>query len=170
MVVGADGEVRFGSRGGAKDAEGYWRGVAGSDLGAAIDSAVYRNGRFRPIADIRANWQKSDMKNVQIIDGATNATFSIFQATNEEFAAIFPEGRDMELIEDLIERLGDDEAGRVLTPLWNRPILKREAVGVHGTLFYNNENRSIPATKREVDWEESAINPAQRTLFSGRRE
>lgn len=30
------------------------------------------------------------MKNVQVIDGATNATFSLFQATDEEFAAIFP--------------------------------------------------------------------------------
>ncbi|MGG9016250.1 hypothetical protein ACQ9A5_26235, partial [Escherichia coli] len=60
------------------------------------------------------------MKNVQIIDGANNATFSVFQATDEEFTAIFPEGRDMELIEDLVERLGDDEAARILTPLWDR--------------------------------------------------
>jgi hypothetical protein len=110
------------------------------------------------------------MKNVQIIDGANNATFSVFQATDEEFTAIFPEGRDMELIEDLVERLGDDEAARILTPLWDRPILKREAAGLHGTLFYDNEGRSIPATKREVDWENSAINPAQRRLFSAHRE
>lgn len=54
------------------------------------------------------------MKNIQIIDGALNATFSIFQATEEEFAAIFPDGQDMELAEDLFERLGDEEAGRVL--------------------------------------------------------
>ncbi|MBC8133865.1 MAG: hypothetical protein H7X95_12850 [Deltaproteobacteria bacterium] len=109
------------------------------------------------------------MKNVQIIDGATNATYSVFQATDEEFATIFPGGRDMELIEDLIERLGDDEAGWVLAPIWNRPILKHEAVGLHGTLFYDNAMRSIPATKREVDWEDNAINPAQRGLFSRQR-
>ena len=30
------------------------------------------------------------MKNIQIIDGADSATLSIFQATNEEFAQIFP--------------------------------------------------------------------------------
>jgi hypothetical protein len=45
------------------------------------------------------------MRNVQIIDGADNATFSLFQATVEEFLAIFPDGRDMELVEDLIARL-----------------------------------------------------------------
>jgi len=106
---------------------------------------------------------------VQIIDGATNATFSIFQATDQEHAAIFPDGRDMELVEDLIARLGEKEASRVLTPLWTRPILKRDAFGVHGTLFYDNEHRDIPATKREVDWDHRSINPAQRELFSRHR-
>ena len=110
------------------------------------------------------------MKNIQIIDGASNATLSIFQSTEQEFGVIFPAGRDMELIEDLIARVGDDEADRVLTPLWGRPILKRDAVGIHGTLFYDNEDRIIPVTKREVDWDESAINPAQRELFRRHRE
>ncbi|RWC87581.1 MAG: hypothetical protein E5W64_10105 [Mesorhizobium sp.] len=108
------------------------------------------------------------MKNIQIIDGALNATFSIFQATEEEFAAIFPDGRDMELAEDLFERLGEEEAGRMLAPLWSRPILKRDALGIHGTLFYNNEHRQIPRSKREVDWD-SALNEAQRKLFSRHR-
>lgn len=109
------------------------------------------------------------MKNVQIIDGANNATFSIFQATDEEFVAIFPDGCDMELSEDFWERLGPTEAGRVLGPVWSRPILKRDAVGIHGTLFYNNERRIIPASKREVDWDAGSINPAQRELFSRHR-
>jgi len=30
------------------------------------------------------------VKNIQIIDGAGNATYNIFQATNDEFAEIFP--------------------------------------------------------------------------------
>jgi len=42
------------------------------------------------------------MKNIQIIDGAGNATFSVFQATDQEFAEIFPDGRDIELVEDLM--------------------------------------------------------------------
>ncbi|MGT2514110.1 hypothetical protein ACVOMT_07520 [Sphingomonas panni] len=106
------------------------------------------------------------MKNIQVIDGALNATFSIFQATDEEFAAIFPGGTDMELIEDLSRRLGQEEAGRILGPLWKRPILKRNAQGIHGTLFYDNADREIPVTKREVDWDPSSINPAQRALFA----
>ena len=110
------------------------------------------------------------MRNVQIIDGASNATYSVFQATDDEFAAIFPEGRDMETIEDLHDRLGDEEASRVLERLWSRPVLKRNASGLHGTLFYDNAHRQLPASKREVDWDERSINPAQRELFARHRE
>jgi len=111
------------------------------------------------------------MKNIQSVDCASNSTFSIFQATEEEFAAIFPEGRDMELVEDLIERLGGDETGRMITSLWNRPMLKRDALGIHGTLFYDNEHRreNFPLSKREVDWDDRSINQAQRDLFSRHR-
>ncbi len=42
------------------------------------------------------------MKNIQIIDGARNCTFSIFQATDEEFLLVFPEpGQDIQYAEDL---------------------------------------------------------------------
>ena len=111
------------------------------------------------------------MKNIQIIDGASNATFSVFQATDEEFAAIFPDGRDIELVEDLNERIGERTAGSVLTPIWGRPILKRDALGIHGTLFYDNDHRRhhIPPSKREVDWADSSVNQAQRDLFAQHR-
>lgn len=107
------------------------------------------------------------MKNIQVIDGATNATFSVFQATTEEFAAIFPGGQDMELIEDLIERMGDDEAACLLAAIWERPILKREVQGIHGTLFYDNgpTRRGIPSSKREIDWDDDSITTSQRSLF-----
>lgn len=111
------------------------------------------------------------MKNIQIIDGAVNATCSVFQATDEEFAAVFPDGRDIELVEDLIDRLGEEAAGSVLTPIWGRPILKRDALGIHGTLFYDNADRRdhIPTSKREADWDSGSVNQAQRDLFAKHR-
>jgi hypothetical protein len=111
------------------------------------------------------------MKNIQVIDGASNATFSIFQATKEEFASIFPDGREMEIADDVVERLGEDEAGRLFSALWTRPILKRDAVGVHGTLFYDADHRRefLPLSGREADWDERFVNEAQRTLFRKHR-
>lgn len=74
----------------------------------------------------------------------------------------------MEMIEDLIERLGEVEARRVTEPLWGRPILKRDALGIHGTLFYDNEHRrgELPRSKREVDWDDGSVNQAQRHLYA----
>jgi hypothetical protein len=111
------------------------------------------------------------MKNIQIIDGADNATFSLFQATDEEFEAIFPNGQDMEVSEDFHARVGDARARAILTPIWERPILKREAQGIHGTLYYDWERKRdrLPASKREVDWDDLAINEAQRRLFRSAR-
>ena len=57
------------------------------------------------IADVRSHVHLAGMKNIQIIDGAPNATFSIFQASDEEFEAIFPNGSEMEIIEDVVARL-----------------------------------------------------------------
>ena len=111
------------------------------------------------------------MKNIQVIDGAENANFSIFQATDEEFSAIFPADLDMELMEDFITRVGGERAVAVLEPIWNRPVLKRHAQGIHGSLFCNwgQRRQYIPTTKREVDLEPLSINAAQRTLFEAYR-
>ncbi len=127
--------------------------------------------QFAAIAPGLYQCQNGDMKNIQIIDGADNATYSVFQATEAEFDAIFPNGRDIELVEDLIDRLGEEIAGAVLTPIWTRPILKRDALGIHGTLFYDNDRRRnhIPTSKRQVDWNDGAINQAQRDLFAKHR-
>lgn len=111
------------------------------------------------------------MKNIQIIDDASNATFSLFQALDDEFSRILPGGSEMELVEDVIARLGEDEAGRVIEAIWGRPILKRDAVGIHGTLIYDGEHRRefLPVSRREVDWPSGSINPAQREHFARHR-
>ena len=71
----------------------------------------------------------SRFKNIQVIDGADNCAFPIFQATEAEFAAVFPEpGQDIEYAEDLFARL-PAEAERILSKIWQRPIRKQDAMG-----------------------------------------
>jgi hypothetical protein len=51
------------------------------------------------------------VKNIQIIDGADNATYSIFQASDAGFGTIFPlPGQDIEVVEDYVSRVGEKEA------------------------------------------------------------
>jgi hypothetical protein len=114
----------------------------------------------------------SRLRNIQIVDGADNATFSIFQATNEEFHEIFPgPGQDMEISEDFAKRVGETRSAQILQAIWERPILKRDAKGIDGTLYYNTERKRhyLPSSKREVDFDDSAINSAQRRLFAENR-
>jgi hypothetical protein len=92
------------------------------------------------------------MKNVQVIDRANNCTYSIFAATNKEFEVLFPDAQDIEFIEDFIERVGDSVAGRITEAMWKRPVNKKTAQGVHGTLFYQLiEKKRYYPTKKESE-------------------
>jgi hypothetical protein len=109
------------------------------------------------------------MKNIQIIDGADNATYSIFQATEEEFKQLFPKiGQDIEIIEDYVKRVGEPEATRALSNIWERPVYKRDVKGIHGTLFYDYGKKAkyLPKSKREVDRSQAQLNDAQRALYA----
>lgn len=112
------------------------------------------------------------MKNIQVIDGALNCTFSIFQATDDEFALLFPEpGQDIQYAEDLyvdgLESLPrQQEIEAALGRIWERPIRKRDALGIHGTLFYELERyKTYYRAKREDAIDPSAVSEAQRRLF-----
>ena len=107
------------------------------------------------------------MKNIQVIDGAANCTFSIFQATEEEFALLFPEsGQDIQYAEDLPLLAKHDEVDAALERVWQRPIRKQDALGIHGTLFYELERyKTLYREKRESAVDPGAINQAQRRLF-----
>lgn len=107
------------------------------------------------------------MKNVQVIDGADNCHFPIFQMTDREFRAVFPgRGQDIAFAEEVTKRLGNKTAGVLLAPVWERPILKKDVVGLHGTLFFEFEGkkRKFPRSRRDRDLDPSGLNPAEREL------
>jgi hypothetical protein len=108
------------------------------------------------------------VKNIQIIDGAGNATYNIFQATNDEFAEIFPgSGQDIEVVEDYVRRVGEDEARKTLSKVWERPIYKHDVQGIHGTLYYDYKEKAryLPESRREID-RRAGLNEAERALYA----
>ncbi|MGO9441703.1 MAG: hypothetical protein ACLPXM_14290 [Terriglobales bacterium] len=112
------------------------------------------------------------VKNIQVIDGADNATFSIFQATDAEFGAIFPQpGQDIEVVEDYVGRVGEDEANKTLSSLWKRPVYKQDVQGIHGTLYYDYKEKAryLPESKREMDRAAGQINESERALCKALR-
>jgi hypothetical protein len=122
-----------------------------------------------PCGEKRSVPRGHSAKNVQVIDGADNATYSIFQATEEEFKQIFPRtGQDIEVVEDYVGRVGENESSQTLSKLWERPVHKREVKGIHGTLYYDYAGRSkyLPRSRREIDRTAGQLNKAERALYA----
>ena len=112
------------------------------------------------------------VKNIQIIDGAVNATYNLFQATDAEFAEIFPgSGQDIEVVEDYVRRVGEDEARKTLSKVWERPIYKHDVKGIHGTLYYDYKEKAryLPESRREID-RRAGLNEAERALYARLRD
>lgn len=107
------------------------------------------------------------MKNIQVIDGANNCTYSIFQATEEEFSLIFPDdGQEVQFSEDLGGLKNKKSIDAALNNIWDRPVKWRDAQGIHGLLFYElSKNKKYYNTLREGGMDASAYNHAQRKLF-----
>ena len=96
------------------------------------------------------------MKNIQIIDSAANSVYDIFAATDKEFALIFPEGQDVAFVEEVMDRGPEKELGEAFACIWKRRIPKRDAMGIHGILFYGlDHKKQYYPTRRD----EEAINP-----------
>lgn len=93
------------------------------------------------------------MKNIQVIDGARNCEYAIYAVTDEEFRMLFPEpGQDIEFIEDIIDRVGDETLGLLMLPVWKRRVKKPDAMGIHGTLFYQLScKKEFYPTKRDEE-------------------
>jgi len=96
------------------------------------------------------------MKNIQVIDGAENCVYDIFAATDEEFSLIFPLGQDVAFIDEVMERGPEDVLDATFSRIWNRRVPKSEAIGIHGLLFYElDEKKQYYPTRRD----EEAVNP-----------
>jgi hypothetical protein len=106
------------------------------------------------------------MKN--IIDGADNAVYSVFQATEEEFKAIFPKpNQDLTFSEDICRTKKEEPKFiAIMNAIWERPILKKNAMGIHGTILYNAEHRKsyYPKSRRMIDMNPEAFNWHERDM------
>lgn len=96
------------------------------------------------------------MKNIQVIDGAINAVYDIFEATDEEFILIFPDGQDIAFIDEVYDKSEPQALDKAFKNIWERRIAKRDANGIHGTLFYGLDIKKVYYPTRR---DEEAINP-----------
>lgn len=112
------------------------------------------------------------MKNVQIIDGAMNATYSFFQCDDQQFELIFPmKDQNILFIGDLAElecKEKFEEIDAAIGKLWSKPVRHEAVCGVHGTIFYEKENckQYYPKSRRWADMAPSSFNEFQRKMYA----
>ena len=96
------------------------------------------------------------MKNVQVIDGALNCVYDVFAASDDDHALLFPNGTDIAFAEDFQSRADIDSVEAALERLWLNRVPKAQAMGIHGTLFYQlSEKREYYPSRKD----EEAVNP-----------
>jgi hypothetical protein len=91
------------------------------------------------------------MKNIQIIDGASNSVFEIYAIADTLFAALFPNGTDVAFAKDYYAELPITD--RLLKNLYKRRVDKKSIRGIHGTLHLDSsqvEPKFFP-TRRESE-------------------
>jgi hypothetical protein len=94
------------------------------------------------------------MRNFQIIDDATNCSFSIYAISNNDFSDLFPNQRDIEFLDDAMERLGEAAVGRIMRSTWKSLQQKPLVQGIHGTLFIGKghaHRKQLYPNKKETD-------------------
>lgn len=96
------------------------------------------------------------MKNIQIFDGADNAVYDIFAATDEEFALIFANGTDVAFIDEVYQKQQSHTLDAAFAEIWKRRIPKCQAIGIHGILFYECDHKKVYYPTRR---DEEAVNP-----------
>lgn len=93
------------------------------------------------------------MKNVQVIDGATNSTFEIYGVPDELFEVIFPSGTDVAFMDEVSERFLSIGGDKLWATVYANLIDKKQVVGIHGTLHLTGSiarKKDFP-TRREFD-------------------
>jgi hypothetical protein len=96
------------------------------------------------------------VKNIQVFDGANNAVYDIFAATDEEFALIFPDDTDVAFIDEVYQGQPSQLLDAAFAAIWKRRVPKRQAMGIHGILFYECEHKKVYYPTRR---DEEAVNP-----------
>jgi len=89
-------------------------------------------------------------KNVQVIDGAINSVFKIFEVSLEQFERLFPNNTDIAFLEDLTD-LDDDIS--FWKEFYKKRVDKQNVVGIHGTLHLTGsyvEKSEFP-NRKETD-------------------
>ncbi|GAX91936.1 hypothetical protein [Effusibacillus lacus] len=87
------------------------------------------------------------MKNIQVIDGAVNSTFDVYEVDDNLFDTLFPNDQDIAFLSDFPDI---DNNPTFWSQLYSNKVNKKSIVGIHGTLHLTGsyvEEENFPNRK-----------------------
>lgn len=92
------------------------------------------------------------MKTIQVIDGAQNCAYDLFEASERLFEFLFPDDADIAFIEEIEDEKATFDIDKEFNDMWDRPVNKKKARGISGTLFYDlYHKKDYYPNRRESD-------------------
>jgi hypothetical protein len=74
------------------------------------------------------------VKNIQVIDGAANSIFGIYQVPDDLFDVMFPNGTDVAFVDEIGKDFETRQGKRLWNMVYQHPVNKKRVDGIHGTL------------------------------------
>lgn len=92
------------------------------------------------------------MKNIQVIDGAVNCVYDIFEVSDDDFSQLFGNEADIAFAEDFE---GRNDLLPVFERIWHARVPEARAHSIHGTYFVGLEHTKAYYPSRR---DEEAVN------------
>ncbi|MFB5192716.1 hypothetical protein [Alicyclobacillus fastidiosus] len=88
------------------------------------------------------------MKNFQVISGAVNSVFEVYEVSDEVFESLFPKGTDVAFVSDF-----DSDDVDFWNEVYRRQVDKKSVCGIHGTLHVTGSHveKEFFLSRRETD-------------------
>jgi hypothetical protein len=93
------------------------------------------------------------MKHIQIIDGAVNSIFEIYEVSDELFQLIFPGDSDIAFSNDVEYAFQKMDGDQLWALVYESRVDKKDVLGIHGTLHLTGSNckKEFYPTRKETE-------------------
>jgi len=93
------------------------------------------------------------MKNIQVIDGAINSIYEIYEVSDDIFQEIFPGNINVAFADDVREKIEIKFGNKFWDEFYRKRVKKEKVRGIHGTfhLPLSNVAKECFPTRREEE-------------------
>jgi hypothetical protein len=113
------------------------------------------------------------MKNIQVIYGALNSVFGIYEVPDDLFKVMFPNGSDIGFTDEVDKAFRKRGGRRLWNVVYGHPVDKKRVRGIQGTLHLDTSpvSKKYFPTRKEADvWIGRSVSPERSRVKPNKRQ